>query len=138
MASETLVRQYLAYWFQLGKGVVIHNGKDVVLPQPVIEGDRYSRAFEQCWEQLCQADAGDCYLEGTSQTIRELLSPSWEILPCARCTMPVPIRDAGIGSLDCPCTDLPTWPNLELPLPRSPVNSQMVLTNIRTRLVDQD
>jgi hypothetical protein len=52
MASEQEVRQYLAYWFQLGKKVLIRNGQESLLPQPVIQGDRYSQAFEDCWQQI--------------------------------------------------------------------------------------
>ncbi|WP_432809977.1 hypothetical protein [Pantanalinema sp. GBBB05] len=134
MASEHQVRQYLAYWFQLGKGVVIHNGSDVLLPRPVISGDRYSQAFEECWQQLIAPDAGDCYLEGTSQTIAELLSPAWEINPCSRCSMPVPVRSVGVASLECPCIDIPDWPNTEVPTPRAPIDNQTLLLRIRDRL----
>jgi hypothetical protein len=87
MATEQQVRQYLAYWFQLGKKVFTHNGQVALLPYPVIEGDRYSGKFEECWQQLLLPETGDCYLEGTRQTIQELLSPAWDIHPCARCAM---------------------------------------------------
>jgi hypothetical protein len=134
MASENQVRQYLAYWFQLGKGVVIRGGADVLLPRPVIAGDRYSQAFEECWQQLIATDSGDCYLEGTSQTIAELLSPAWEINPCSRCSMPVPVRSVGVAALECPCIDIPDWPNTEVPTPRAPVDNQTLLMRIRDRL----
>ncbi|MGI0489059.1 hypothetical protein ACN4EK_26920 [Pantanalinema rosaneae CENA516] len=134
MASEHQVRQYLAYWFQLGKGIVIHGGIEVLLPRPVIAGDRYSPAFEECWQRVIAPDAGDCYLEGTSQTIAELLSPAWEINPCSRCSMPVPVRSVGVASLECPCVDIPDWPNTEIPTPRSPIDSQTLLSRIRDRL----
>ncbi|OLP19568.1 hypothetical protein BST81_04705 [Leptolyngbya sp. 'hensonii'] len=134
MASEHQVRQYLAYWFQLGKKLLIHNGRTVVLPQPVIEGDRYSRQFEDCWQQVKAVDAGDCYLEGTTYTISELLTPAWDISSCARCSMPVPMVNAAVASLECPCIDIPTWPNLDAPLPRSPISTQAKLVEIRDRL----
>lgn len=134
MASEHQVRQYLAYWFQLGKGVMIRGGAEVLLPRPVISGDRYSPAFEECWQQVMSPDSGDCYLEGTSQTIAELLSPAWEINPCSRCSMPVPVRSIGVASLECPCIDIPDWPNTEVPTPRAPVNNQTLLMRIRDRL----
>ncbi|MDX2100406.1 MAG: hypothetical protein SFW36_21735 [Leptolyngbyaceae cyanobacterium bins.59] len=137
MASQHQIRQYLAYWFQLGKRVMIRNGNVALLPQPVIEGDRYSKAFEQCWEQIQATNAGDCYLEGTSQTIAQLLTPGWDILPCSRCSMPIPMPNIGLRSLDCPCSDLPQWPNTEIPAPRGPVSTQARLLEIRDRLTNR-
>jgi len=134
MASSDQVRKYLAYWFQLGKKVFLQGGHKAVLPRPVIAGDRYSDSFEACWQQIQSPDAGDCYLEGTEQTIAELLSDGWEVTDCARCTMPVPIRSIGLNVLECPCVDLPTWPNTELPQPRSPVSSTARLEAIREQL----
>jgi len=134
MASEPQVKRYLAYWFQLGKKVVLRNGQSSVLPQPVIAGDRYSDQFEQLWQQLLSPDSGDCYLEGTQETIRELLTPKWDIDPCARCEMPVPMINVGLPPELCPCNDLPTWPNTELPAPREPINSTSRLQAIRDRL----
>lgn len=134
MASEQQVKRYLAYWFQLGKKVVIRNGQSSVLPQLVISGERYSDQFEQIWQQLISPDSGDCYLEGTSETIRDLLTPKWDISPCARCKMPVPMINVGMPPELCPCSDLPTWPNTELPAPRDPVNSTGRLQAIRDRL----
>jgi hypothetical protein len=134
MASEQQVKRYLAYWFQLGKKVVIRNGQSSVLPQPVISGDRYSEQFEQVWQQLLSPDSGDCYLEGTQETIGDLLTPKWDISPCSRCEMPVPLINVGMPPELCPCNDLPTWPNTELPAPRDPVNSTGRLQTIRDRL----
>lgn len=134
MSSEDQVRQYLAYWFQLGKKVVIRNGQEVLQPRSVIAGDRYSQEFEDCWQRIQSPDAGDCYLEGTDQTIAELLSPEWEIDSCARCAMPVPIRSIGLPPDSCPCFDLPNWPDSEMPQPRSPISSQALLSQIRDRL----
>jgi hypothetical protein len=134
MASEQQVRQYLAYWFQLGKGIVMHNGRETLLPRPVIQGNRYSDEFEACWQQVIGLNTGDCYLEGTHQTIAELLTPHWEINPCARCSMPVPFKTPGIASLDCTCSDLDNWPDTDRPQPRSPVDSQTQLQKIRDRL----
>lgn len=135
MASEQEVRQYLAYWFQLGKKVLIRNGQESLLPQPVIRGDRYSEEFEECWRLILSPDSGDCYLEGTEETVAELLTPSWEVAPCARCDMPVPLCNLGMPPLSCPCNDLSSWPNTEVPAPRSPVNTQAQLTEIRNRLL---
>lgn len=135
MASEQEVRQYLAYWFQLGKKVFIGKGH-TMLPQPVIRGDRYSQEFEDCWRLLLSPDSGDCYLEGTEETITEMLTPAWEVSPCARCDMPIPIRNIGMPPLFCPCNDLSNWPNTEVPAPRSPVSTQRQLMDIRTRLLE--
>ncbi|MBD1866650.1 hypothetical protein H6F93_12565 [Leptolyngbya sp. FACHB-671] len=135
MASQDQVRQYLAYWFQLGKKVLIKNGQTALLPQPVIRGDRYSAEFEECWHQIVSPDSKDCYLEGTHQTIAELLSPSWEIDPCARCEMPVPVPNMGMPALTCPCVDLPTWPDTAMPQPRAPISTQSQLIQIRDRLM---
>lgn len=134
MASENQVKQYLAYWFQLGKPLLVKGGEESLLPRPVISGDRYSQEFEDCWKRAIASDAGDCYLENTTQTLAELLSPAWEIDPCARCSMPVPMRAIGPIDPSCPCSDIPDWPNPTMPQPRSPVNTQAMLGNIRDRL----
>ena len=134
MASQQQVRQYLAYWFQLGKKVLIKSGQVALLPQPVIAGDRYSEEFEAVWQQILSPDSGDCYLEGTNETIAQLLTPAWELNPCGRCSMPVPMRSAGMPPEFCPCNDLSDWPNTSVPLPRSPVDSQTHLRDIRDRL----
>ncbi|MBD1904386.1 hypothetical protein NDI37_20525 [Funiculus sociatus GB2-A5] len=134
MASKHQVRQYIAYWFQLGKKVLIHNGKEALLPQPVIQGDRYSEEFESCWQKIISPESGDCYLEGTQETIAQLLTPGWDVSPCGRCEMPVPIKTVGMPPELCPCNDLPNWPNTEVPQPRSPVSSQSRLIEIRDRL----
>ncbi|MBD2771517.1 hypothetical protein [Iningainema tapete] len=135
MASKQDVKRYLAYWFQLGKKVVINNGAATLLPRKVIEGDRYSEEFEECWQKIISKESGECHLEGTRETIAELLTPDWDMLPCARCSMPVPIRSVGMPPELCPCNNLVGWPNTELPAPRSPVNTQEQLMAIRDRLL---
>ena len=134
MATTEEVKQYLAHWFQLGKKVIVGKLKKNLLVQPVLKGDRYSVQFEECWEKIISPESGDCYLEGTEQTIGELLSPCWEILYCGRCSMPVPVRSLGMPALLCPCNNLPNWPNTELPPPRTPINSQEHLLIICDRL----
>ncbi|MFM6190476.1 MAG: hypothetical protein ACKPEN_16815 [Planktothrix sp.] len=136
MASQHQVKQYLAYWFQLGKKVLIRNGAESRLPQPVIQGDRYSREFEDCWKEILSPESGECYLEGTEQTIAQLLSSEWEIESCARCSLSVPVKVSGLPATCCPCFDLPTWPNLEAPLPRLPVSTRLYLLNICNRLLE--
>lgn len=135
MASKQDVKRYLAYWFQLSKKVVVNNGSATLLPQKVIQGDRYSDEFEECWQTIISPEAGDCYLEGTQETIAELLTPAWDMSPCGRCSMPIPIRSVGMPPELCPCNDLSNWPNTELPPPRSPVNTQQQLTAIRDQLL---
>ncbi|MDA0268250.1 MAG: hypothetical protein O2890_02380 [Cyanobacteria bacterium] len=135
MASSQQVRAYLAYWFQLGKPVVFQRRHSRCLPNPIFYHDDYSAEFEDCWQQLEAIGGQDCYLEGTDQTIADLLSPHWEISDCARCVMPVPMA---IGPMvnphTCPCQDLPLWPNSDAPSPRAAVNSNEQLGKIRDRL----
>ncbi|MEG4942360.1 hypothetical protein [Microcoleus sp. F4-D5] len=134
MASESEVRKYIAYWFQLGKKVFIRNGSEALLPESVIAGDRYSSEFEDCWQKIISPDSGDCYLQGTNETISQLLTPAWEISPCARCAMPVVFQQTGMPPESCPCDDLANWPDTEIPQPRSPVSNQLQLSGIRDRL----
>lgn len=138
MASEQAVKEYLAYWFQLGKKVVMGDRSQTVIPQQIMQGEGYSQEFENCWQQITAPNVKDSYLEGTLETISQLLTENWQISPCARCTMPVPRLDVGIASLLCPCTDLSNWPNTKLPQPRSPVNSQAKLTAICDQLENRN
>ena len=134
MASQHQIRQYLAYWFQLGKPVLVKNGQAKIRPEPVIEGEHYSQEFETCWELILSPESGDCYLEGTSETIEQLLSPEWEVNPCCRCNMPVPLRKRGLPPLCCPCFDLPGWPDLDQVQPRHPISNEVYLLDICHRL----
>ncbi len=131
MASKKEVKKYLAYWFQLGKKVFINNGAASLQPGKVIDGESYSNEFEECWQKVLSSESGECYLEGTQQTVAELLSPEWDMASCSRCDMPVPLKNLGMPPLLCPCNDVPNWPNTELPPPREPVKSQNQLTKIR-------
>ena len=134
MASTEQVRTYLAYWFQLGKKLAWRNGEEMLLPQPIIQGDRFSPQFEECWQKIVSIGGKNCYLEGSNETIEDLLSSNWNINGCARCGMPVSMVESGIQPLDCLCSDLDNWPNNELPTPRSPINSKVQLGKIRARL----
>jgi hypothetical protein len=134
MADSTAVKQYLAHWFQLGKKIILHNGEKAIWPARIFTGDRYSVEFEDCWSQVVDPTNGVCYLEGTEQTIQELLSPAWEFHPCARCELPVPIKIAGLIEPNCTCHDLENWPNSDLPAPKIPANSQQYLDRLRHRL----
>lgn len=133
MASEQQVKQYLAYWFQLGKKIILSKG-GVIATQKVVESDRYSPDFEKIWGQILD-NKTQAYLEGTSSTIEDLLSPKWDILPCARCELPVPMIDLGFKEENCPCADLDNWPNNQLPPPRIPMDTQKRLSDIRQRLL---
>ena len=135
MASQTQVKKYLAYWFQLGKQVVTAKNSAVCKPQTVIEGDHFSPEFEACWHSILTSLDKEHYLEGTDQTIQELLSPNWEIESCARCDMPVPTPETTFNTVICPCNDLPNWPNTDLPQPRLPINSQSRLTQMSQRML---
>ncbi len=134
MASTQQVKNYLAYWFLLGKKVILPRQQDAVCPSLVFEGETYSPEFERFWQKVSSPAHQEAYLEGTSQTIAQLLSSQWEIVDCAKCQMPIPMVTMGIQSSDCPCCDLDTWPNSELPKPRFPVNSQNQINRIRERL----
>ena len=134
MASAAEVKTYLAHWFQLGKKLVWRNGEAELLPEKIIQGDRFAPQFEECWQQIMSIDGQDCYLVGGEATIKELLTPAWTINQCARCMMPVPIVEAGTQPLECACSDLEHWPNTELPAPRSPLDSRARLSGISERL----
>ncbi|MGB7440736.1 MAG: hypothetical protein WA919_06680 [Coleofasciculaceae cyanobacterium] len=134
MASEQQVKRYLAYWLQLGKKIVIPKMNLRLSPPKVISGESYSKEFEEIWQLVLSQASGDCHLEGTSQTIAQLLTAKWDLEPCARCEMPVPIVDIGLLEGNCTCSDLPSWPNTEIPAPREPVNNRKSLSQIRDRL----
>jgi PAS domain S-box-containing protein len=134
MASESDVKQYLAYWLQLGKKVQLNNGARTKKIQRVLQGEHYSQELEELWQELRSPDSKDCYLEGTSETINQLLSSEWEITNCPRCPMIKPQRIAGRPVISCPCEELSNWPNLELPPPRKPVRDRQHLTAITNRL----
>jgi hypothetical protein len=128
MASLPEVKQYLAHWFQLGRKVYIRNGDVALLPNRVFQDLEYSAEFEQCWNLVTAADAGDCYLEDTTQTISELLSSRWDLVDCARCNMPVPLPAIGAVLSDgCPCVNIAHWPNDDMPapIPRTIVSSKI-------------
>jgi len=127
MATSIEVKEYLAKWLQMGKKVSI-NDAEIQLPK-VINGEHYSPEFEQLWEQSQRAIS---YLEGTNQTIQDLLKPEWEIINCTTCELPVPILSIGYpGVQSCVCDDNP---NLYTIAPRSPVKSSTYLQNISDRL----
>jgi hypothetical protein len=136
MANATEVKEYLGYWFQLGKGVVFPKSQAIVLPNPIFAQQYFSPTFEACWQRIITS-AEDCYLEGTEQSLHDLLTPEWEIIRCARCTLPIPTSPSYIPSCLCPCVDLDCWPNSDLPHPRLPINRVLSLRTIHRRLLEQ-
>ncbi len=136
MATPLQVREYLAHWFQLGKRVILPATQETLLPNPIFYQGSYSAEFEAGWQRLNEPQNAQAYLDGTPQTIAELLTQAWEISPCSRCEMPVPIVDLGQPLIGCPCHDLPSWPNTGIPMPRRAVDSQRQLSNLRSRLLN--
>ena len=135
MAAKHKVKDYLAYWLQTGKRLFYPAMPGGHKFASIIQGDRYSKEFESCWDHVCDSSSGDAYLEGMTQTVQDLLSPQWEIMGCSRCDMPIPMVMAGTHDSVCPCSDLELWPNLEVPQPRSPIDSNRRLLAIQTRLL---
>ncbi len=131
MATVNQVKQYLAYWFQVGKPVICPKGDRQILPMTVLEGNQYSPDFEACWQDL-NANR-DCYLQGTTQTIADLLSERWDIADCPRCAMPMPFDAVGLKN-GCPCADLADWPNVNIPVPHCPHYARDQLSAIHKRL----
>lgn len=138
MASPEKVKIYLAYWFQLGKKLILNDNQEISLSDSVVKGDRYSQEFEACWQDIIDSEGKNYYLEGTEPSLHELLSSKWQIRSCARCSMPIPKQELGMPTLDCPCVDLPSWPNFELPLPRAPIDSNSRIRNIASRLTSEN
>ncbi|MGC1310298.1 MAG: hypothetical protein WA885_23970 [Phormidesmis sp.] len=134
MASDTEVKNYLAHWFQLGKQVLSDDGSVTFSPKSIIQGDRFSPEFEDCWAEILKTGGETYYLKGTDQTIAHLLSPAWNIVSCARCDMPVPIAEKELALHPCPCDDLSNWPNEEIPKPRLPIDSNQRLSQMSDRL----
>ena len=137
MASFPEVKQYLAHWFQLGRKVYAHNGDLPLLPTKVFQDLNYSAEFDRCWELITTEQAGDCYLEDTTQTIAELLTAKWDVVECSRCSMPVPLPVASAIPMEgCPCVNVSHWPNNEVPAPISRTVIGSKLSNIQQRLDD--
>ncbi|MEM9091829.1 MAG: hypothetical protein AAGC93_24205 [Cyanobacteria bacterium P01_F01_bin.53] len=134
MASRTEVKSYLAHWFQLGKQVVSDDGYTTYQPTKVIQGDHFSPEFEDCWAHILETEGRAYYLKGTDQTIAQLLSPAWDIVNCARCEMPIPLTQKELELHNCPCHDLPNWPNEDIPRPRLPINNHRHLSEMNERL----
>ncbi|AFY74861.1 hypothetical protein Syn7502_02936 [Synechococcus sp. PCC 7502] len=130
MATNIEVKEYLAKWLQIGKKISIDDVQ-ISMPQ-VIRGEAYTPEFEQLWDYVQQAIAT---LNGTNETIQDLLKPEWEIITCAVCEMPISSLSSGYRQIkSCPCSDLSMHPNLETIAPRSPITTSIYLQNISDRL----
>jgi hypothetical protein len=137
MAHAQSVRDYIAQWLQLGKKIIV--GDTPVAKVPIRGVGGYTPEFENLWHWLTsEAIAPQAYLSATDQTIAQLLSDRWEIVPCARCDTLIPMPASPTGYCPpCPCTDLPNLPNLDLVLPHPPINSQVQLAQLAERLHSQ-
>jgi hypothetical protein len=133
MALEADVKKYVACWMQLGTKVWFRNGQPAQVAQVVRRG-RYTSEFEIFWNNICKQPNGDVHLDGTEITFQELMSNNWDIVSCARCTMPVAMTSAGVQPLGCPCQGLENWPNTELPCPRAPIDDLARLKSIQASL----
>ena len=132
MASTQEVRQYLAHWFQLGKKVTVPD-RASIFTLKVLRGNDYTTEFEDCWQQIVAQP--QAYLDGTDHTIAELLTDRWDVVDCARCTMPIPLPAVGMPqNLSCTCHDMPTWPNSQVPLPRAAGAVATKTNDLRQRL----
>jgi hypothetical protein len=136
MASVQKVQSYLSYWFQLGKPVIFEPDGSQCLPMPIFQGPDYSPSFQQCWGRI-MAHPSECFLRGTDESVADLLSEEWEIVGCARCPMPMPMPIRGIKVAPCPCADLPSWPNTDIPHPRNGVCTHEQLSHLQQRLNDR-
>ncbi len=133
MASSQQIKQYLAYWVQLGKGIVIGD-RPPVYCKTVLAQETYCNEFESIWQQIEACHGERCHITGTDQELAELFSEQWEITACYRCELFVPQKTRGMPATACPCADLDNWPNLEIPKPRLPLSSHGHLAKIRQRL----
>ncbi len=144
MATPAHVRDYLSAWFQLGKAVVADepNGSRRILPNHVLNQSGLSTVYETVWAYI-QSHATQCHLEGTEQTIADLLSDSWDLEDCYRCGIlaPIPTRGRCQSLGPCPCADLAYWPSDET-LPPRPANERFNnlsrLERVQSRLSNEE
>jgi hypothetical protein len=87
MASRTFVKNYIAQWMQMGKSVSLSTQGEQVSIYKILDGEEYSSSFNQLWDEISTTKADQAYLDGTDQTINDLLSDRWEIIGCARCSL---------------------------------------------------
>ncbi|MCS6960165.1 MAG: hypothetical protein RMK91_08945 [Pseudanabaenaceae cyanobacterium SKYGB_i_bin29] len=134
MASKEEVKEYLAYWMQLGRSLVI--GERKVKLDRVIAGDHYTTRFEEIWQEG-QAHPESTCLEGSNLNLQQLLAANYELLPCPRCDLPLPSLGLGPRSAQaCPCDDLKVWPNLDTVPPHPPISITSQLRALQERLAN--
>ncbi|MDB9495349.1 hypothetical protein PN441_00210 [Spirulina major CS-329] len=133
MASPQQIKQYLAYWVQLGKGIVIGD-RPPMYCKTVLAKENYCNEFESIWQQVEACHGEGCHITGTDQELAELFSEQWNVTACYRCELLVPQKVRGMPATTCPCADIDTWPNLEIPKPRLPLSSNGHLAKISHRL----
>ncbi|MCA1904320.1 MAG: hypothetical protein CV045_00895 [Cyanobacteria bacterium M5B4] len=132
MANKNEVKQYLAYWMQLGRKLILSDR--VVSLDQVIAGDHYTTRFEEIWQEG-EARPEAASLEGANISLEQLFSANYELLSCPRCDLPLPSLTLGPRSAQpCPCDDLNLWPNFDTVPPRQPVNTTDQLRSIYQRL----
>lgn len=136
MASSEQVKQYIASWLQLGRSILVEDNGDTrgISAAKVIEGDRYTQDFEEIWQLISTSKSDRSYLQGTNETVAQLLAPSWEIVHCSLCNMLIALPQVGAKAAPCPCHDLSGWPDNNLPIPTGAHDSQFSLQKICQRL----
>ncbi len=139
MASRETVKNYCAQWLQLGKKIIFSGHDRAVGLKNVVQGEGYSPEFESFWYAISGKYAREAYLEDTDETIHDLLSERWELLPCPRCRLLSACISLGVRQAqDCPCHGLDNHPNLDMVMPHVPVRTQKHLGAIRDRLVNKE
>jgi hypothetical protein len=131
MATHQEIRHYLTHWFQLGKRIIINSTPRTIAP--TLNTDRPSAEFETLWQEIL-ANPHLAYLEDSEIDLAQLLTGTWEIIDCARCEMPVPLKIAGIIDNHCICQNMDTWPNSDTLEPHNPINTTQQLQQLRQRL----
>ncbi|MEI6429769.1 MAG: hypothetical protein WCO45_15505 [Pseudanabaena sp. ELA607] len=137
MASSKSVKQYIAQWLQLGQGLDVPGQNRLMQQRSTVVGGNFSSAFEQLWQEITQPSLiSQVHLHHTHETIEQLLSNEWEILPCARCNCLVACLSLGARQpKPCPCDVLHNFPNLDSLPPRLPVHTNNHLGQIRDRVM---
>lgn len=128
------VKDYVAQWLQLGKHLQI--GQETITVQPVRQFHNYSPEYETLWQKIsAPATAHQTYLSGVEPSIGDLLTARWQITDCYRChgLIPTPSFHQGTHS-DCPCADLPNFPDVNLVMPHPPIDSQARLQKVADRI----
>ncbi|MFQ3613021.1 MAG: hypothetical protein SNJ68_04785 [Cyanobacteriota bacterium] len=143
MAAPNQVKAYVACWLQLGKVVLCNHpaGIDCLRPEPLLSLGSLSQEFQLSWHRMSM-DPWHCHLEGTHESLGQLLSPAWEISPCSRCGLPVPLPATPATAIGpCPCSDLKGWPNPATVPPRvqdEQFSQVATLRSVHQRLMDRD